>query len=338
MFRHTTVYHDPRFFAGWPANHGAWQGDQEFLVGFMRGPYTQHGAMHAIGQPFEKLLARSVDQGETWRVEFPNVNFECVFHPNDYAPAIERVPNLDGWPEVIYRVCGVYDTGGEDCDPKGGYYRSTDYGQHWDGPWPFLGLDLPSGLIFTGRTCVLGDLWFVSKGHENVWGCDDTFVLRQRPNNTFELWGEVCNDNARAVMPAVTVLPTGEWLCALRRRKTARRDGWVDTFISRDRGQTWQFHSYVGSTGSYNGNPPALRTLRDGRVLCCYGNRDEGAMVAALFSNNKWESFAFRTGGNSDIGYPRLFERTDGTPVCVYYWTTSKQLMASIEATHLEGL
>lgn len=36
---HGEVYTELDIYAGWPANHGAWQWGNEFLVGFLRGKY-----------------------------------------------------------------------------------------------------------------------------------------------------------------------------------------------------------------------------------------------------------------------------------------------------------
>lgn len=45
---HRTVYAEHGMYAGWPANHGAWQWGDEFLVGFMRGPYKKYQSGHRL--------------------------------------------------------------------------------------------------------------------------------------------------------------------------------------------------------------------------------------------------------------------------------------------------
>ena len=68
------VYREPGRFGGWPANHGMWNWGNELLVGFGAGYYKDNGpTRHAIDhdQPEEHLLARSLDGGETWKIENP---------------------------------------------------------------------------------------------------------------------------------------------------------------------------------------------------------------------------------------------------------------------------
>ena len=56
--------------------------------------------------------------------------------------------------------------------------------------------------------------------------------------------------------------------------------GWIDAYRSTDDGASWSFLSRVGETGGWNGNPPALARLRDGRLCCAYGNRSRRQMLA----------------------------------------------------------
>jgi hypothetical protein len=71
--RHVIIYKEPGRYAGWPANHGAWQWDNEILVGFEIGHVKATEQYHAIDytRPEEHVLARSKDGGETWTIEKP---------------------------------------------------------------------------------------------------------------------------------------------------------------------------------------------------------------------------------------------------------------------------
>jgi hypothetical protein len=146
----------------------------------------------------------------------------------------------------------------------------------------------------------------------------------------------VCKDDARAVMPAVASVGA-RIVVTLRRRKSGARNGWIDAFGSDDGGATWRFLSYVGDTGGHNGNPPALLALPDGRLCCAFGNRDFGSMVCAFSADQgvTWQRQLLRAGDGQhlDIGYPRLFLRSDGVPVCVYYWSDRAQPQQHIAAT-----
>jgi hypothetical protein len=330
--KHGIVYSNPLHFAGWPANHGAWQWGDEFLVGFMRGPYSHSGRMHKIKEPFERVLYRSMDGGATWHDNIVNTNFNGTM----VLPEKPSVLSTD-----CIRVCGVYDTGGDYTDEKGCFYLSTNYGFFWYGPYYFNGLELPEDQINTSRTRQLGRLLFMSAGQQSLWGTDYTFVM-QHNGDKFERVGTVCEDHARAVMPAVARLDDKIY-CVVRRRETIRRAGWLDCFVSSDEARTWSYHSFVDDTGSHNGNPPALLALPDESILCTYGNRDYGEMRGArLYPKSqqpRWHTFQIRpseSNSSVDIGYPQLFLRSDGTAICVYYWTSDQLPQQHIAWTEIE--
>jgi len=331
--KHTIVYADPKVYAGWPANHGAWQWGDEFLVGFLRGTYKRK-SMHNIAEPFEKVQARSLDGGLTWNVETPDVDFECRWKP-DVAPSF--VPD-----ENIFRMCGVYDHGGDDAYEGGAFYKSADRGKHWNGPWQFNGLEDRFDItnqINTSRSRVKWGMFFLTAGQANVWGTDYTFCA-EYDGHKFNYLSTVLEDNARAAMPAVTSV--GEYIVAvMRRRKAGRRGGWIEAVRSSDDGLTWEKLGEVGDTGSSNGNPPAIITLSNGSLLCCYGNRDHGSIVFAISDDvgETWRRGIVREGDEAfkDIGYPQLFLRQDGTPVCVYYWADRERPQQHIVATSVEA-
>lgn len=325
---------DSRLYCGWPANHGAWQWGDEFLVGFIRGRYKVK-SMHNIDQDtMRKVFARSLDGGRTWAIEEPSADFECI------APICN--PGAIDPSRHILRVCGVYDHGGDYCHEAGGYYVSDDRGRNWAGPYLFNGLTtahFSGDLINTSRTAVVGNLVFLSNGQRDIWGTDATFcaeIRNQHGRSYFHFKGEVCADNARAVMPAVAETG-GRIVATLRRRKSGVREGWIDAFGSDDSGATWRKLGLVDVTGGHNGNPSALIALPDGRLVCAYGNRDDGAMVCAISDDRgeTWRPRLLRSGGKSDIGYPRLFLRSDGTLVCVYYWADDERPAQHIAATEV---
>ena len=323
--RHVTVFGERGVFAGWPANHGAWQWDDEFLVGFIRGKYNV-GGMHNVVGKLEKVHARSLDGGETWSIEKPTLDFEA--HRTIAPPMFA----LGG--DTIIRVCGRYDHGGERCAQRGGFYLSQDRGRNWRGAYEFSGLAdvLTDRRNNTSRTRHIGDLIFMSANQRNHWGSDFIFVARH-DGRSFEEVGTVVNDSSRAVMPAVADL-RGRLVVTARRRGAPRVEGWVDSFVSDDAGETWSQGRHVGETGSDNGNPPALIATQ-GRVYCAFGNRSE-CRIDVMISDDgeRWLPHAMlRKGANSDIGYPQLFKRADGRLVCVYYWADDEGDHQHIEAT-----
>jgi BNR repeat protein len=333
--KHVTVYAETGMYAGWPANHGAWQWGEHFLVGFLRGPYSRNRSMHSIEGPFELMQARSLDGGETWADEVPGipVRDEAIF---------QSLADLDLAHDII-RVRGSYDHGDDFVDPRGGFYYSLNRGQNWSGPFVFPGAEdkFAEPYHCTARTCVVltaagEQLVFLSRAERACWGTDDVLVFAHK-NGCFEYRGELPSGPARCVMPAAVEI-NGRIVAVCRRRKTGRSGGWIEAFDSEDAGRTWRSLGEVGTTGRNNGNPPAL-IARGDEIVCCYGNRTENTILARS-SKDRGETWSvprvLREGEESDIGYPRLFKRADGKLVCVYYWASKPGEHQSIQATIFE--
>jgi hypothetical protein len=313
---HGVVYAENGIYAGWPANHGAWQWGDEFLVGFLRGKYKQ-SSMHNIVEPFELVQARSLDGGNSWDVETTTIPIDVICQTGEKFDISNS----------IVRVRGIYDHGGDYIDPSGCFFASEDRGKNWHGPHSFCGLEniFENEINNTSRTSRIDDLLFMSKADARMWGTDEVFcVLHDK--GTFSVIGTVCSDDARAVMPSVAKV--GDRLVVVcRRRKSGRYGGWIDAFVSDDGGITWDKTAEVGTTGKNNGNPPALIRFGNDALLCCYANRTDQRIIGAvsLDGGHKWDQFTVRDGGKSDIGYPQLFMRSDGSPVCVYYWADNEK-------------
>lgn len=323
---HVTVFREQGTYAGWPANHGAWQWGDEFLVGFISGPY-KHEPMHNVGEPLTLRQARSCDGGKTWAVEEPGI-------PTELDPVF--VKNEHWGDEAIIRVRGVYDHGGDYVPPEGGFFVSVDRGHEWSGPFAFAGLEdvFADPQQCTARTSVLGDLVFLSRADQRMWGTDETFCA-SFDGHRFALRGWVCNDDARSVMPVAARI--GKRIVAVcRRRSSQRRGGWIEAFGSDDDGRNWRPLSEVGQTGKNNGNPPAL-IAADGILVCAYGNRTDHQIIARASRDGgqTWSlPLVLRQGEASDIGYSQLLRRQDGALVCVYYWAQDHSDQQHIEATH----
>lgn len=338
---HSIVFAEHGTYAGWPANHGAWQWGDEFLVGFMRGAY-RFQQVHSIDEPYQRVLARSMDGGETWTVELPNLEFTNPAPTPELSPTDLKIGYTR--PGII-RVCGSYDHGGDYEDLGGGFFYSEDRGHTWTGPFGFRGLEKhfagdANDMMCTSRTRVIGNKLFLTRAYRGFWGTDETFVAEWE-DGQFKFVSTVCADDSRAVMPAA-ICCGGHYVVCIRRRQGRKRAGWIDCFRSFDLGETWEFASMVGQTGGHNGNPPALAmTPHAERLICCFGNRDEGSIVVARSDNFglTWKSEALRryesesSYARADIGYPQLFTRDDGKMVCVYYWTSPEHPHQHIAAT-----
>jgi hypothetical protein len=129
---------------------------------------------------------------------------------------------------------------------------------------------------------------------------------------------------------------------ALRRKSNT--ENWIDCYVSGDNGGTWSFLSKVGRTeedNRFNGNPPALIRMADGRLCCVFGNRSRRRIVAVVSGDEgtTWRpEMILRDGFRSangwpDLGYCRLHQRRDGCLVAVYFWCTQDRPQTHIEAT-----
>jgi hypothetical protein len=180
----------------------------------------------------------------------------------------------------------------------------------------------------------------------NVAIAEKSFLARTDDGGqswAFVSWLVPWSDTFRAVMPAPVRLSASRLVVTLR-RKSATND-WIDCYASSDTGANWSFLSRVGDTGGFNGNPPAMVAMADGRLCCVYGNRLERRMLARFTPDGgaTWgEPVVIRNGfssanGFADLGYPRLYQRRDGRLVAVYFWCTPERPQTHIEATIFKG-
>lgn len=315
----------PNIYYGWPANHGSWQWGDEFLFGFLSGPFFKRKTYtHNITRPFTKLQARSYDGGFTWNIEKPNVDFEAVTITECRRPFLIE--------DVIIRVCGVYDHGGEECNPRGGFYTSHDRGKKWVGAFEFSGLEeIFNGqdLHCTSRTCILGDILFLSCAQRHHWGTDSVFCAKYDGGKFIPISVLPLNGD-RNVMPSACTM-NGDIYVA------TRRTDHVDIFVSEDKASTWKRICAIGETGQSNGNPPSLISTGN-NLICAYGNRDMCEMRLSMSSDsgNTWKEHIICKGSNPDIGYPRLFKRNDNMVVCVFYWADDTDDVQHIVCSHIE--
>ncbi|MCU0523142.1 MAG: exo-alpha-sialidase [Anaerolineae bacterium] len=362
---HTVVCHSPSHWAAVPANNGGngpiWQWGDEMLVGFTRGIYSdlKPGHQCSYDHPFESWLARSVDGGENWVVWRPEPYVggerDGGAHPGSDRRALRRLDSpVATDPGFVMRVEGNGYHGNQGAQ----WYASQDRGTTWRGPFGFgdlLGAPELQGFEFTGRTAyeVRGpgalDIYVSARRRPegNVLNVvyDKPFVARTTDDGgtfRFVSWIVGGGDPYRAVMPAPARLTATKLVVALRRKSSS--ENWIDCFASEDDGVTWSFLSRVGKTedaNQFNGNPPAMVRLADGRLCCAFGNRSRRQIVATLSDDEgaTWgpervlrDDF-HSANGWPDLGYCRLFQRTDGGLVVVYFWCTRERPQTHIEAT-----
>ena len=336
---------DGRFFA-WPANNGmwTWEGGKEILIGFTDGPWIEQDG-HNIGQPQLSRLARSINGGKTWASESPE---------NFVGSGIEQVPSPGGFQfdhkGFTLRVAAAGYHGTD--DPTGRFFVSYSRGKSWQGPYRFNDLHDDQnleGMQITARTSYLVSdsdtcqLFMTARDPRLEYAnrLDKPFVAETKDGGkTFQFvsWIVPWSDPYRAAMPSTVRTSNGKIVVATRRRnpRDIEQQCWVDCYASSDEGRNWSYLSNVGLTGVFNGNPPGLTLLGDGRLACVYGNRSTRQIVVR-FSDDEGESwsreYVIREKPlNHDIGYPQITQNADGKIVAVYYLATDQSPHSHIEA------
>src|SRR5688572_22594254 len=72
--KNVVVFKESGRFGGWPANNGMWAWGNEMLVGFSLAYFKNVERGHAVDPDKPNVLrfARSLDGGETWKIETPS--------------------------------------------------------------------------------------------------------------------------------------------------------------------------------------------------------------------------------------------------------------------------
>jgi len=333
--KNVIIYQEPGRFGGWPANHGIWSWGNEILVGFERAYYQANENGHSIvpNRTAEPGLARSLDGGETWRLEGPGELARAFENP---LPCPEEV-QFDH--SDFAMKCG-----------GSGFFISYDRGKSWQGPYqiPDFGRKLTSRtdyLVLGSKECLFFLSAFEPKVEAGIQ--DRAFCARTKDGAmTFEFLSWMTGDPiaVRSVMPSTVQGSKDQLISAMRRRHDDHKldrinsQCWIDVYHSQDTGRSWQFLSKVADTGDRNGNPSSLVRLKDGRLCVAYGYRRISFGIRAKLSNDNgqtWgEEIVLREDGrNWDLGYPRMVQRPDGKMVTIYYYTTDHDPEQHIAAT-----
>jgi hypothetical protein len=336
--KNVIVHGGPSIFCAWPANNGLWTWGDEMLVGFSEREFAEkRGHNYASREGGRSVLARSIDGGETWKVEDPD-NFVDDGGETTGSPGGMNFAH----PGFAMRI---------KKEPEQFWY-SYDRGRTWRGPYNFGKLMNHPNFAdrkFTARTDYLvngsDDCLIFLSASPGQSGRDITFTARTVDGGKtfrFVSWIVPPTDPHRGVMPTTVRCSDKKLVTAIRRRKGGGQPCWIDTYVSYDNGGSWSFLSKVGDAGVWNGNPPALARLKDGRLCCVYGNRSRKQMIARLSSDEgaTWgpeiilrDDFQVDRFDDRDFGYPRLVQRPDGKLVAIYYWATRARPAHHIAAT-----
>ena len=364
VIRHKIAYYDENTWAATPANNGGngpiWQWDDELLVGFTVGAFKKAKSGHQCSYdvPFESWLARSVDGGESW----------IAWKPEEYAGGSHTSQTPPGnlnftQTGFLMRVEGNGYHGNKGAQ----WFYSKNRGLAWNGPFHFGNLlchpEL-AGKEFSARTAYTvinsHELYLFltvrerPSGNEKRSGEDVALRVARREKSfmvrtadggrtfSFVSWVVPWDDPYRAAMPAPVRTSPSKMVVAVRRKSVA--NNWIDCYHTTDNGRSWSFLSKVDYTElgeHYNGNPPGLILMEDGRLCCVYGNRSDEC-ITARFSEDEGQGWGIRQvirkgfqslNGFPDLGYPRLFQRPDRKCVAIYFWCSPDRPQTHIAAT-----
>jgi len=351
VVRHVVVYQKDGMFGGWPANHGMWIWGDEILVGFSTGIHKDLGReRHNIDRqkPEHHVLARSLDGGETWSMEYPAqrgmlINAGGMRHgttdpAHKEAEPVPITKPIDFAHPDFCMTLRFHDVHGGNSR----LYYSYDRGHNWNGPFRLPNFGQPGvmartdyivnapgdchlfltcskqnrkeGRVFCGRTTDGGLTW--------------KFLSYVGPEPT-----------GFSIMPSTVRLSPTALLTTTRRRegRGESKNRWIDTWRTDDDGRKWKFlNKAVDDVGE--GNPPSLIQLQDGRLCLTYGVRKPPFEMQAKFSSDEgrtWsDPFVLQTnGGGRDLGYPRTLQRPDGKIVTLYYFYPNDSPYRRILAT-----
>jgi len=341
VIKHVTVFQEKGRFAGWPANHGAWSWGDEMLVGFEVGHFHQISKdEHAIDydRPAEHVVARSLDGGETWKLEKPEGlrpppgQFVAGVPTGTNGKPLTDCPGGIDFsnPDFILsaRMTSV-DAG------RSRFYTSPDRGHHWNGPYTLPNFD-QTGIAARTDYLINGphDLtMFLTAAKRNKLEGRVICVRTRDGAKTWELESFVCAEpkwkRDYAIMPSSVRLADGTILTAIRYNKRN------DLYASTDDGRSWKFLSRPVPKVE---NPPSLTLLKDGRLAITYGHRFKPFGIRARLSGDQGKTWSKEIvlradGGCWDLGYPRTLQRPDGKLVTIYYYNENENRERFIGAT-----
>ncbi len=347
VIKNVVVYREAGRYAGWPANHGIWHWGNEILVGFEAGYFHFSEARHSIDwdRPAQHLLARSLDGGETWKIEHPlslrapdgakmaNVRTE----PGGKQP-VDCPGDVNFTNPSFVLTARMQDV---DIGPSRFYY-SYSRGKTWQGPFrmPNFG---QQGIAARTDYLVNGphDLTMLLTAAKSNGKEGRVICVRTRDGG--KTWtmlsfvGPEPDERDKALMPSSVRLSPNVILTAVR------HTSWIELYRSDDDGSAWKLLSRpVPNTGAHNGNPPYLLKLQDGRLAMTYGFRSEPYGIRARLSGDDgktWnDEIPLRTdGGAWDLGYTRTVQKPDGKLVTVSYFNDRKDTERYIGATIWEA-
>ncbi len=358
--KHVVVYRESGRFAGWPANYGIWSWASEIVTGYFVGYVDPKAYYHARdkSKPFETIQTRSTDGGETWQNQaFPGrtPGGRCFSSDEHMLPGMGVGEVLDGEDGVQPCEGGVdfahpnfaflFAKTGLAAGVRSFFYYSLDRCESWRGPFDFpmfdqTGIAARTSYLVEGREQCL---FFLTANKRN--GLEGRVFCAETVDGgkSFQFVSWIGPEpEGFNIMPSAVRLTDEKILVAIRsqgeKRGAESPPSWIDLYVSNDRGRSWrQLNRPVDDTG-WNGNPPTLTKLLDGRLCLTYGYRAPPFGIRARLSEDEGDTWGDEItlkedAGNHDIGYPRTVQTPDGRIVTVYYYNEEAEGERYIAAT-----
>ncbi len=321
--KHGIVYLEDGRFGGWPANNGIWSWDDEIVVGFTLGYYKanpQGGHPIDRERPSTVRQARSLDGGETWKIETPSYIQE---DGSEQTSSILREKINFTHPDFAARF------------RNNRFYYSYDRCKTWKGPFLLpdfdrKGLLARTDYLVNGKHDLMAFLATEKDGGGEGWPC---CIRTQDGGLTWQFvgWiGEQPGEGGYSIMPSTLRISPNSLLSMIRRRGIIDGDKqwWIEGYLSPDNGRNW--YLLAEPTINNHGNPPHMIYLNDERIALTYGYRESPYGIRAVFSKDQGKTWSdeiiLRSGGGGwDLGYPRTVQRTDGKCVTVYYFNDNSR-------------
>jgi hypothetical protein len=331
--RNVILFQEAGRYGGWPANHGLWAWGREAVVGFTAGWYKPVESGHAIDRDkkFEDWQARTLDAGDTWRIEKPPIatsGDNRIPQPSRLTEPIDfTAPGL----ALLFGIANIH--GGPSW-----LYVSTDRCQTWPGPYTFT-VEGIGGLATRTNYQVIGKrecIMFGSAGKAN--GREGrVFCARTTDGGlTWKLLSLIGPEpSGYMIMPSTVRLSDSRLLTAIR-HKDPDTQGSIDFYASDDLGRTWKAAGAIENLGG--GNPPAMVRMRDGRLALTYGYRARPWGIRARVSEDQGRTWpnelVLRDDAlTGDLGYPVSMQRPDGRMFSAYYFNGPRDEDRTIQGT-----
>lgn len=331
------IYKEKGRYGGWPANHGLWIWGDEILVGFSAAyfellPPNRQPFDHA--KPEVPMLARSTNGGENWKVE----DAPTLLPPEQGGKPVTDLKKAMNFQDPNFGLTFGFTDANKGTSR---FWYTTDKGHVWQGPYNFPLLDQPG---IAARTDYIVnsklDLFaFVtaskSDGKEGRPLCAHTADGGLSWDLRSFIGGE---PSGYAIMPSTVRVSKTELVTAVRVKYDPTTNG-IEIYHSKDDAKTWESLARpVVSDDPFNGNPPSLIRLRDGRLCLTYAVRTPPYRIAARFSNDNgrvWsDEFVLRNDAAMwDLGYVRSVQRWDTNIITVYYFPERADTERIIAAT-----